>query len=535
MAQGENILPDPPCTPPFGAGLASTPLVKSTSIWLDTAHPDEQPSLGGNTEADVCVIGAGIAGVTTAYLLAKEGRSVILIDDGAPGCGQTGMTTAHLSNVIDDRYTEMIRLHGEDGARLACDSHRSAIARIESICQQEQIDADFRRVSGYLFLSPEHDESYLDDEMEAAHAAGADVEKLPRAPVEGFESGPCLHFPRQGQFHPLKYLNGVVAAFQRSGGRLHGGMRATTVTGGDRAIVETASGARISARAAVVATNVPFIDLFAIHTKQAPYYTYVVAARLPHGAVTPALYWDTHDPYHYVRIQRATNAALGGDNDEPVDLLIVGGEDHKTAQASNTEERFAALDAWMRQHFPTAGPLEYRWSGQVMETQDGLGFLGRNPMDANNVYVATGDSGMGMTHGTIAGMLICDLVQARPNRWASLYDPSRIRAGAAKEFIKENLNVAAQYTSWVTPGEVSSLDEITPNTGAVMREGASKVAIFRDETGQIHRLSAVCTHLGCIVGWNKAASTWDCPCHGSRFDARGRVLNGPASADLEKR
>ena len=509
--------------------------MKSTSLWLETAQPDRRPALTANTEADVCVIGAGIAGVTTAYLLAKEGRSVILIDDGAPGCGQTGVTTAHLSNVIDDRYTEMIRLHGEDGARLACDSHRSAIARIESICQQEGIDADFSRVSGYLFLAPEHDGRFLDDEMEAARAAGVDVEKLARAPVNGFESGPCLHFPRQGQFHPLKYLNGVVAAFQHAGGLLHGGVRATKVTGGRTAEVETATGARITARADVVATNVPFIDLFAIHTKQAPYYTYVVAARVSPGAVTAALYWDTHDPYHYVRLQRTTNAVLGGDNAEPVDLLIVGGEDHKTGQASDTEQRFGALEAWMRKHYPAAGALEFRWSGQVMETQDGLGFIGRNPMDANNVYVATGDSGMGMTHGTIAGMLICDLIQGRPNRWATLYDPSRIRAGAAGDFIKENLNVAAQYTSWVTPGDVASVDEITPNTGALIREGATKVAVFRDQAGQIHRMSAVCTHLGCIVGWNKAASTWDCPCHGSRFDARGRVINGPASVDLEKR
>jgi glycine/D-amino acid oxidase-like deaminating enzyme/nitrite reductase/ring-hydroxylating ferredoxin subunit len=507
--------------------------VKSTSLWLDTARPDRQPPLTGSTHADVCVIGAGIAGVTTAYLLAKDGRSVVLIDDGTPGCGQTGMTTAHLSNVIDDRYTEIIRLHGEEGARLACDSHRSAIARIERICSAERIDADFRRLSGYLFLSPEHDTSYLDEEYDAARTAGLDVEKLPRAPVEGFDSGPCLHFPAQGQFHPLKYLNGVLDAFVRAGGRLHGGVRAVKVTGGDPAEVETSTGARIIANSVLVATNVPFIDLFAIHTKQAPYYTYVIAARLPHGAVTPALYWDTHDPYHYIRIQRTTNAALGGDNDDPVDLLIVGGEDHKTAQASDTEERFAALEDWTRRHYPAARQVEFRWSGQVMETQDGLAFIGRNPMDANNVYVATGDSGMGMTHGTIAGILISDLIQGRENPWANLYDPSRIRVGAAGDFLKENLNVAVQYSSWVTPGEVSSLDEITPNTGAVMREGARKVAIFRDEAGEVHRLSAVCTHLGCIVGWNKAASTWDCPCHGSRFDATGRVINGPASKDLQ--
>ena len=518
--------------PSLGATFASAFRVKTTSLWLETAHPDRQPPLSENATADVCVIGAGIAGVTTAYLLAREKKSVILIDDGTPGCGQTGMTTAHLSNVIDDRYKEMIRLHGVEGARLACDSHRAAIARIESICTQERIDADFERVSGYLFLSPEHDLSYLDEEFEAAREAGVDVEKLSEAPVQGFRSGPCLHFPRQAQFHPLKYLNGVLGAFTRAGGRLYGGVRAEKVQGGATAEIETSTGHHISAKSVVVATNSPFIDLFAIHTKQAPYYTYVIGARVEADAITPALYWDTHDPYHYVRVQRTTNAALGGDNAEPLDLLIVGGEDHKTAQASNTEERFGALERWMRRHYPAAREVEFRWSGQVMETQDGLGFIGRNPLDANNVYVATGDSGMGMTHGTIAGMLICDLIQGHPNRWEKLYDPARVRVGAAGEFLKENLNVAAQYASWMTPGEVSSLDEITPNTGAVMREGLSKVAIFRDEAGELHRRSAVCTHLGCIVGWNKAASTWDCPCHGSRFDAYGRVINGPASSDL---
>ena len=508
--------------------------MKSASLWLDTAHPQRYPALTSDIETDVCVIGAGISGVTTAYLLSRAGRSVAVIDAGTPGGGQTGVTTAHLTAVIDDRYSEMIRLHGEDGARLACDSHRSAIGLIELICRRERIDAGFRRVAGYLFLSPEQDERSLDEEHEAARTAGLEVEKLSRAPVQGFESGTCLHFPGQAQFHPLRYLQGLLNACTSAGVRVHGGVKATSVTGGVPATVETATGARIISKAVVVATNSPFIDMFAIHTKQAPYYSYVVAARVPAGAVTPALYWDTHDPYHYVRLESTTNPRLGGDNDERADLLIVGGEDHKTAQASDTEERFGALERWMRKRFPSAGVLEYRWSGQVMETQDGLAFIGRNPMDANNVYVITGDSGMGMTHGTIGGMIVGDLIQGRENPWAPLYDPSRVRLGAASDFLRENLNVAVQYASWVTPGDVASVDEIPPNSGAVLREGTGKIAVFRDETGGIHRLSAACTHLGCVVGWNKAASTWDCPCHGSRYDRLGHVINGPASADMKK-
>lgn len=507
--------------------------MKSTSLWLDTAHPERHAALTADTHADVCVIGAGISGVTTAYLLAREGRSVILLDTGTPGCGQTAMTTAHLSSVIDDRFKEMIRLHGVDGARLAHASHAAAISRIEAICRDEQLSADFQRVSGYLFLGPEHDESDLDEELDAARQSGVRVEKLSRAPVSGFDTGVCLHFPDQGQFHPLKYLNGLMDTFIRAGGRLHGGVRAVSVDGGTTATVQTADGPKITAGAVVVATNVPFNDMFAIHTKQAPYYTYVIGARVPRSAVSQALFWDTHDPYHYIRVQQTTNAELGGDNQEPVDILIVGGEDHKTAHDADAEARYGALESWMRQRFPAAREVEFRWSGQVMETQDGLGFIGRNPMDADNIYVATGDSGMGMTHGTIAGMLITDLIQGRQNPWTDLYAPNRIRAGAIGDFLKENLDVAAQFTAYVTPGEVASVEEITPNTGAVVRDGLKKVAVFRDEAGELHRYSPICPHLGCIVGWNPAESTWDCPCHGSRFDKNGRVLNGPANRDLE--
>ena len=508
-------------------------MARTTSIWIHTEETEARPQLRENARADVCVIGAGIAGLTTAYLLARDGHSVVLLDDGRPGCGQTSVTTAHLSSVIDDSYQEMLRLHGVHGARLAYQSHHAAIERIAAICEVERIECDFRRVSGYLFPGPDDDEKGIGREFGASQQARVPVERLPRLPVSGLDvPGPCLHFPNQAQFHPLRYLRGLARAFERAGGRLCSSTHATRVVGGTGAYVETDSGARVDAGAIVVATNAPINDRVAIHTKQAPYHTYVIAARTEPGAVATALYWDTHDPYHYVRLQRVSNRELGGDNDEPVDLVIVGGEDHKAAQETDTEERFQRLEDWTREHVPSAGEVEFRWSGQVMETQDGLGFIGRNPLDANNVYVATGDSGMGMTHGTIAGILISDLIADRENPWTQLYDPSRIRAGAAADFLKENLNVAAQYGDWFTPGDVTSVDEIPPNTGAVIREGAMKVAVFRDEAGELHRRSAVCPHLGCIVGWNAAASTWDCPCHGSRFNRFGKVINGPANVDL---
>ena len=506
---------------------------KSTSLWIDTAHRPTTSPLNRDASADVCVVGAGIAGLTTAYMLARAGASVVVIDAGGVGNGQTAVTTAHLSYVIDDTFKEMLRLHGPDGARLARESHASAVDAIEGICHDEHIDCRFERLDGYLFLGRKDKESTLDEELEAARAAGARVNRLPQAPVTGFSSGPCLRFPDQGQFHPLKYLNGLATAVQRRGGQIYSDTAAREAAGGSNACVKTAAGHVIRAKSIVIATNSPFNDLVAIHTKQAPYHTYAIGARVNPGAITPALYWDTEDPYHYIRLHRTSNAELGGDNNDPVDILIVGGEDHKAGQAQDADARFGKLDAWMREHFPAAGAVEFRWSGQVMETVDGLGFIGRNPLDADNVYVITGDSGMGMTHGTLGGMLVTDLILERENPWTELYDPARVRTGATVEWVKENLNVALQYKDWLTRGDVASIDQITPNNGAVIVEAGRKIAVYRDERGTVHRRSAVCPHLGCIVAWNPSASTWDCPCHGSRFEKFGGVFNGPSPKDLD--
>ena len=365
----------------------------------------------------------------------------------------------------------------------------------------------------------------LDDELPAAHRAGlTEVRRLDRAPLETFDSGPCLHFPNQGQFHPLKYLSALAKAIERDGGKIFTGTHADEIEGGSDAYVKTTNGHTISADAIVVATNTPVNDRVAIHTKQAPYTTYVIGARIPRGSVPPMLLWDApadlSEAYHYIRIERA----------EDHDVLIVGGEDHKTGQQHDGSQRWGKLEQWTRNRFPIQ-EIEFRWSGQVMEPVDSLAFIGRNPGD-ENVFIATGDSGMGMTHGTIAGILLTDLIMDRENPWAGIYDPSRKTLIAIKDFAKENVNVAAQYVEVLTPGEVDSIDEIPRGEGAVLRSGLTKVAVYRDEQGTIHSMSAICVHLGCIVTWNASEKTWDCPCHGSRFDAVGTVINGPANEDL---
>ncbi len=501
---------------------------QSRSVWMDTAEVPLEATLAEKISADVCIVGAGIAGMSTAYLLAREGKSVVVLDDGPIGGGMTARTTAHLSYALDDRYFELERLHGEEGARLAAESHDAAINAIEAIVDQEGIKCEFERLDGYLFVPPRESRQVLDDELAAVHRAGlTDIEKVERVPWDSYDTGPALRFPRQAQFHPLKYLAGLAAAIKEKGGRIYTQTHATEIEGGKKARIETKGGGVVNAESVVVATNTPVNDLIAIHTKQAAYQTYVIGARVPKGSVPRGLYWDTPDPYHYIRIETIGRGASA------YDVLIVGGEDHKTGQQDDANKRFGALERWTRHRFPMVESIEYRWSGEVMEPVDGLAFIGRNPLDAKNVYIATGDSGNGMTHGTIAGILLTDLIMGRQNPWEKIYDPSRVTVRSLPEFAKEIFNVAMQYTDLVVAGDVESVEEIKLGAGAIISRGLSKVAAYRDPAGVVHELSAVCKHLGCIVKWNTGENTWDCPCHGSRYDALGKVIQGPANSDLE--
>jgi glycine/D-amino acid oxidase-like deaminating enzyme/nitrite reductase/ring-hydroxylating ferredoxin subunit len=499
------------------------------SLWIDGATLPKFPALAANERADVCVVGAGIAGLTIAYLLTHAGKSVIVLEAGSIISGETQRTTAHLVTALDDRYFELERLHGEQGAILAAESHAAAIDTIERIVREEKIDCDFERVDGYLFAAPDTHSDVLDRELAATHRAGLTKTKIvDRAPLVSFDTGRALLFPRQAQFHPLKYLTAIAAAIVRDGGRIFAHTRAEKIDGGKAAHVETREGRQVSCDAIVVATNTPANDRLVIHTKQAAYLTYAIGVAVPAGTVPKALYWDNGDPFHYVRVQQAAP----GNSGSARDILIVGGEDHKSGQADDAEARYAKLEAWTRQRFPMASEIRYRWSGQVMVSVDRLAFIGRNPLDHDNIYVATGDSGTGLTHGTIAGMLIADLIMGRENPWTNLYRPSRVNVGATENYARETANMVAQFADWLTAGDVEK-DQLVPlGTGATVRHGLTKVAVYREADGTFHECSAVCPHLGGIVCWNHAEKTWDCPAHGSRFDRLGKVLHGPAHQDL---
>lgn len=497
----------------------------TTSYWAANTELASAP-LQGDATCDACVIGAGMAGLSVAYELAASGASVIVLDADTAGAGETGRTTAHLMTAFDDRYFHIEDHLGREAAHMIAQSHAAAIDRIETICTAESIACGFERVDGYLFVESPEDEEVLAKEFEAAHRAGlVDVERVSAVQTGKAVLPSALRFPRQGQLHPLKYLGGLIEAIRRRGGQVYGKTRATGVEDGSPAGVLTANGHRIRAGSVVVATNTPFIDRFAIHTKQAAYRTFVVGMKVRRGDMPNCQFWDTPDPYHYVRI--------AGDLDADHQLLISGGEDHKVGQADDADARFARLIRWTQQRFPVMDDPLYRWSGQVMEPVDGVAFIGRNPGDAH-VYVVTGDSGNGITHGAIAGMLICDLVRGRDNAWAALYDPSRRSLSAALEYARENANVAARYADWLGGAAATALDAIAPGEGHVVKAIGRHVAAFRNQDGVLHTFDAACPHLKCMVQWNSLEKSFDCPCHGSRFGPDGAVLHGPANVGLKR-
>jgi glycine/D-amino acid oxidase-like deaminating enzyme/nitrite reductase/ring-hydroxylating ferredoxin subunit len=501
-------------------------ITSSISLWRTETHLPTFSSLENDLETDVCVIGAGIAGLTTAYLLSQEGKKVLLIEANTIGSGETGRTTAHFFPP-DEWYHNIENTFDIEHSILVADSFSKAVDLVESIIKKEHIECTFERVSGYLYSLSEKEHGEIEEEVNAARRAGVTVQKLEQVPGMNFPTGPCVQYANQAQFHPLKYLAGLANAFIGKGGQIYCDTRALTIDSDHSIQVISTRGGKIRAQAVVVATHTPFNDRVVMHTKQAAYMTYVIGIRVPKGSIPHILMWDTGDPYYYLRLETP-------EFDTNYDILVVGGRDHKVGQDLHPEHRYEEIEQWVRERFPMAQSVEYRWSGEIMEPGDGLAFLGHNPMDERNVYIITGDSGNGMTHCTIGAMIVTDLIMERPNPWASIYDPKRLLIHGISDFVSEQANTLAQYTDWLKGGEVTDIKDIPKGQGAVVQDGVRRIAVYKDDQGELYVLSAKCPHLGCIVHFNSAEGSWDCPCHGSRFDVTGEILHGPASIPLPK-
>jgi glycine/D-amino acid oxidase-like deaminating enzyme len=385
--------------------------------WHDSASMPAFPPLAGDTRADVCVIGAGIAGLTTAYLLLREGKSVVVIDSAGIGAGETGRSTAHMFPP-DERFAALERQFGTAMAALVADSYRRATDCVESIIRVEHLDCEFERLDGYLFNPHGEWGAVLDDEYAVTSRLGLDVRRFERVPGLHFDTGPCLRFARQAQFHPLKYVAGLAHAIIERGGRIHDRTRALDVYGDASLQTVATEHGEVLADAVVIATNTPFSERFLPAARQQSWDSYVLGLRVPKDALRRMLLWDTGKPYNYVRLAAAPHA-------EHHELLLVGGQDHPSGQGGRPQQRYDEIEAWARARFPIAGAVEYRWSGRVMEPHDGIALLGCNPMDEGNVYIITGDSGNGMTHCTAGAILVTDLVLGRAHRWSALYSPAR--------------------------------------------------------------------------------------------------------------
>ena len=497
----------------------------TTPYWAAGQSSPVYSPLDHDEHADVVVVGGGITGLTTAYLLATAGRRVVLLERASLGDIDTGHTSAHLTMVTDTRLSELVERLGRPHAQAVWDAGLAAIQQIDTIVRAGGIDCDFDWVDGYLHAPPGSPQADQADAFrsEAALAAdlGFDAAFVEDVPLVG---GPGIRIDDQARIHPRRYLAGLAQAVVAAGGHIY--ERSAVETFSAEPLGVTANGFAVTADDIVVATHNPLVGLSSLpaatlfQTKLALYTSYVLAARVPKGLVPDALLWDTADPYHYLRVDP-------GDDE---DIVIFGGEDHKTGQVAGTPECFARLEATLRVLLPEAVVVA-RWSGQVIETPDGLPYLGRM---GEHHYAATGFAGNGLTFGTLGAMICSDAILGRSNPWADLFAPDRKALGRSLwEYVKENTDYPYYMVRDRFAGvDGKSLRVVRRGQGKVLDHEGQTVAAYRDEEGVVTLRSAVCPHMGCLVGWNAAERTWDCPCHGSRFTPRGEVISGPAEGPL---
>lgn len=492
----------------------------NTSIWAATSPDLAFPSLSRDIEADVAVVGGGITGLTAAYLLSKSGANVVLLESDQIGSGVTGYSTAKITSLHALTYSKLERTVGEEKARIYGAANQAAIEEIASIIRALSIDCEFERQSAYTYAQSEEHLRAIELEVEAATRLGLPAGFVGQIDLP-FDIAGAIRLDNQAMFHPRKYLVGIAQHLAENGVEIFENTRAMTIRGSGPATVMTGRG-NVVASHVVMATHFPFFDRALYFARAFARRSYALALKIDTAPPT-GMYISADEPTRSYR-PCATLGPAG---------VIIGGEGHKTGQDPDTPKRYEALEAWARENFDV-GSIDYRWSAQDYVTSDGVPFAGRSHLWAKGIWVATGFKKWGITNGTAAAMLIADLISGADNPWTSLYDPVRTEPLKSPALpIKENLNAGVEFVKGRIESSASDIDSLPPGEGAIVKMDGKKTAAYRHHDGALSKVSATCTHLGCIVSFNAAERTWDCPCHGSRFDLDGKVITGPAVRDLE--
>ena len=494
---------------------------EAASFWIASAPGDGFPRLDADVSVDVAVVGAGITGLTAATLLKRAGKTVAMLESKQIVRGTTGYTTAKVTAGHRLVYQDLRKIFGEEGARLYADSQQAALERVAELVAELEIDCDFRRDSHYVYAESRDDLEKIEFEVEIERQLG-----LPASYVEEtslpFAVAGALRLDNQAQFHPRKYLLPLAQALPGDGCHVFERTRVLDVEDGEPCIVRTDRG-DITARDVIVASSLPILDRGLFIAKAHAYRSYTLAAPIPSGDAPDGMFINSGGSTRSIRTARDGDGLL----------LLVNGNGHKTGEEPHNQNRYLQLQDFIRSRFGLE-KIAYRWSTHDYYTLDHLPYIGRLRRRSRHLYVATGFNGWGMTGGTLAGMILNDLVLGSANPWAELYDAKRLKLrGGVSMLVKENAKVARHWVGdRVARTDAPAIDAVAAGEGAIVSMHGERIAAYRDNANTLHTVSPVCTHLACYVSWNRAEKTWDCPCHGSRFTGEGQVIQGPAVRDL---
>ena len=486
------------------------------TYWNATADSPPFPALSGDIGVDVAIIGGGIVGITTARLLKDRGLSVAVIEARRVGRQVTGKSTAKMSSQHGaSRYQTLESKFGEARARLYAEAQEAGIRRISQLAAQHGVDADIEPMPAYVYTRDESYVSKLEKEVEVAQRLGLPA-SLTRDTGLPFDVLAAMRWDNQAQFHPVKYVAGLAATIPGEGCHVFENSRAVDYEP-TRVVTERGT---VSARHVVMATHLPLGQVGMYYATNYPKAEPVIAA--PIRRVPPGMYKNAEEPGHSIRTHRGAGGQIYG---------IVAGTHFKPGHAEEEQRYLADIERWLTENFD-AGPIEYRWVNEDYTPMDGAPFIGWSS-SSGGYLVATGFDAWGISNGTVAAEIIADLATGAENPWLEMFDATRVKPIAgAPEFVKENVAVAAHLVGGYLGSKAKSYDELGPGEAAILKVDGDNVAAYRDEGGALHAVSAVCTHLGCLVGWNQTDKTWDCPCHGSRFELSGEVIHGPATQPL---